>query len=387
MYDRAFNYEGEKMNIKKFSVCFALVVLTAVTSFAQRGEFIRYQSLNTGLHFKTWRFGDEGGFKSFTEFAFPFSYSVSVSPRLGVEVITSPFLSSLDPVTGDKLSHNNLSDSFVRASYIVGDHRVLLTLGVGIPTGKAKLNNDQLTVAGFAANRPLDNPVTNFGTGLNVNFAVAAAQEIGTWIVGLGVGYSLRQNYDALSSGQEVEVDPGDELNLTFGVDKEFEWGDEKAKFTSDFIYTRYTEDDLNGQPFFEAGDRFLLQAKFLLPLGKIKPLIISLANRWRLDNRSNNAALIDNGNELEFGLTAFSPLGKKHSLKYLLDVKIYSNTVDDTDGALIGGVGLGVILRFSDRVSFDPAFKFSKGRINVGSNNDIDLTGLEATGGLSIRL
>jgi hypothetical protein len=219
------------------------------------------------VHYKTWQFGDNAGLERFTQFAFPISYSLPVGERLAFDVITSPFLSRMQSIDGASLKYDNLTDTFIRSSYILGDNFALLTLGAGLPSGNTDLSEEELVLSGLSASRPLENPVTNFGTGLNLSLGVAVARELGSWILGFGAGYSLRGKYQARFIQQEYEIEPGDEFNLTLGIDRSFDMAGENAKFIADFIYSNYTEDQLEGLPFFEAGDKFLLRVQMIAPI------------------------------------------------------------------------------------------------------------------------
>ena len=371
------------MNKKIISIVILIIISISYTAFGQ-SEFIQKQRFRGGVHFKTWSFDNAANLDKFTEVAFPVVYSMPLSRRLSVVVVTSPFMSRVSPGTGQNLNFDNLSDTFVRGSYLIGEDLALLTVGVGIPTGETNLNADELAIAGLAANRPLDNPVTNFGTGLNITFGLAIAREVGSWVAGLGFGYSLRQEYDINLNNLEQKIQPGNEFNFTVGFEKEFEASEGSGKFTADFIYTNYSGDELGGLPVFEAGDKFLARAQFIIPLGIFDPVIFSATNRLRLDNTTTNATFIDNGNELELRATLFQPFSDTFSLKYIVDLTIYGNTVNQSEGTFIYGLGLGTKLKLSNRVSFDPSVIFSKGSINSGSDSEIDITGLEFSGGLS---
>jgi hypothetical protein len=88
----------------------------------------------------------------------------------------------------------------------------------------------------------------------------------------------------------------------------------------------------------------------------------------------------------MDLRATLFHPIKRTLRLKYVLDFKRYSNTVNDTEGADIFGIGGGVVYDISRSLSFDPTFIFSKGRIRVGPEADIDVTAIEMTGGFSFR-
>jgi opacity protein-like surface antigen len=57
---------------------------------------------------------------------------------------------------------------------------------------------------------------------------------------------------------------------------------------------------------------------------------------------------------------------------------------VNDSEGAVVFGIGLGLNYGFSQHVAIDPAIKFSKGKINTGPGTDVGITGLEFSGGLA---
>lgn len=344
-------------------------------------EFIRSQYFRLGFHGKYWELKDNGGSNlKFLEVALPVVYSLPLGSRLALDVVTSPFGTVLKPPVGEKLDFTSVSDTYVRGSYIIGENRALLTFGVGIPSGKAELSSEELALAGIAASRPLANPVTNFGTGLNVNIGLAIAREISSWVFGVGVGYSRRGEYTLNSQG--AKIDPGDEFNITVGVDRELG----PAKFIADVIYTNYSKDESEVLDPFEAGDKLLYTGRLILPAGFLNPLVLSASYRQRLDNKTGNTLLTENGNELELRATGVAPIGSSFGLKFIYLARIYSETEQGTDGANIQGFGGGIILKLSRHFTFDPTLIYSTGSINTGPNSELDVTGIELTGGFAFR-
>ena len=360
----------------------ALVLVVVATAFGQNARFIRSRHLQLGVGFKTWKFEGASGVTRFTQTAFPVVYRFPLSNRLGVDFVTSPFLSKAQKPAGDDVKFNNVTDTLVRASYLIGNNLALLTFGVGLPTGQTELSSDELLLSGLAANRPLDYPVSSFGTGLTLVAGLAVAQPVGSWVIGFGAGYAFRQEYDATVSGTAFTVNPGNELNLTFGLDREF--ADGRTKFSADLIYTNYSEDKSEGEAVFEAGDKFVVRGQLLFPLGLFDPVIVTALYRWRLDNRSTNAALLDNSNQFHARAVFWHPLSRSFRLKYVVDADLYSNTVVGANGATLFGFGGGLFLRLSRIVALDPTVVFRTGKINTGPGTQVDVTGLEVTGGLA---
>jgi len=360
----------------------SLILLTGVTQsvFAQ-SEFIRNHYLRLGFHAKLWEF--EGNSR-FLEVALPMIYSMQIGRRFALDVVASPFGAGVyegslrDPSNGEKII--SLSDSYVRASYIIGDNQALLTVGVGIPSGKTELNNEEFTIASIAANRALANPVSNFGTGSNVNVGLAVAREIGSWVFGFGVGFARRGEYNLNSLGGTI--DPGDEINVTIGADKDFG----SAKFTGDVIYTMYTEDESNVLSPYQAGNKLYINGRLIFTLGFLNPVILSVGNRIRADNISRSQTF-QNGNEFEARVAAVVPVGGDNfGLKFVYLMRNYGDGDQDVGGATINGFGGGLVFKISQNLTFDPTFIYSTGTFNTGPDTETDVTGYELTGGFAFR-
>lgn len=380
--------------MKKVITIFALVFASASYAQINQMEFIKYQYIRPGLHFKMWKFSEGAGLKRYMQAAAPITYSMALGPRIGIDVITSPYAAMIEQTDAAQLVNDlerrvfiyNMSDTFVRGSVLLGNDVALLTVGVGVPTGETNLSPKELAMAGLAANRPLNNPVTSFGAGPSVTLGIAAAQEFNSWVFGFGAGYALRKSYTAAFNNSNFDVKPGNEFNLTLGVEREFDMMDDRGKFVADFIYTNYGKDELNNQPYYEAGDKFLARGQAILPAGTFNPIILSITHRWRLDNNSNNATLIENGNELELKAVAYLHLSDSFSFKGIVQFQNYGNTVNEAEGASITGFGGGFRVDAGRNFTFDPSVVFLSGSINTGPNSEIDVTGIEAKGGFAFR-
>lgn len=372
----------------KCKILTMMVLVLSTSCFAQthQTEFIRNQLFQPRAHFKTWGFSDANGLERFTEMAFPVSYLMQLNSRLAFQATTAPFMSSMNYQSGEKLDFSNVTDTYVQASYVLLNNLALLTVGGVFPSGETNLDKQELRLAGIAANRPLSNPVTHFGSGTNVNVGLALARNWGQWVFGAGFGYSWKGKYDAMLDTTSTSVKPGNEMNLTVGVERSFQVKRGEVKFTADFIFTKYGEDFLNDLAVYEAGDKILVNARLSFPVAIWKPVVLSATNRWRMDNRSTNTALLDNGNEAEFRATFFQPTSDRVSLRYLVDVTIYGNTVKKSQGASILGLGAGFNWRLSRRVLLDPTLIYYRGHINAGPKQEIGITGWEASGGFSFR-
>ncbi len=379
-----------------------LIVVGVCSAQVNQMDFFRSTTLRPGFHIKFWDFEEGAPFDRYIVGSAPVTYSMALSSRLSVDFVSSYFGTALEPVTGKAFEYYNMADTYGRASLILGDNLALLTLGASIPTGETEFEGNDVALAGIAANRALNNPVSSFGSGQNFSVGLAFARPLGDWVLGFGAGYSLRGEFDVLTqagsgAASSSTFNPGEEFNLTIGAEREFDFMNNDAKFSVDVIYTNYSEDDIPddflGTPFlYESGDKIVLSGQVILPLGLFDPLILSAVNRIRLDNSidSGNAVgdalLEENGGEFEFRATGITSLGKALGLRYAYRAQIYGDNGSDSEGANIHGFGGGFIMKLSRHFTFDPMFMYYTGSVNTGKDTDISLTGMELTGGFTFR-
>ncbi len=128
---------------------------------------------------------------------------------------------------------------------------ILLGLDLNLPTGKTKLEKEELS-------RMLDPDLVsihNYGEGFNLNPTLIMAKSWKDFSVGMGIGYVLRGEYDY--SDEFRDYDPGEIFNVTGEV----------AYFISDawktvfsVEYGTISKDELDGDKYYEEGDYYLLE-------------------------------------------------------------------------------------------------------------------------------
>jgi len=209
--------------------------------------FLRDVILGSGLHYQNWR-GEEG--LEVREFSLPVAFVWPVSRRLSLDMVTGSGFATLDRGTSNRL--NGLTDTKIRASCIIGDELALVTVGVSTPTGKTVLDTLEREVSNYLAQDALGFRTPSFGQGLEMNVGLATAHKIGETVFGLGAGY-LRK--EAFTPGvEEPEYSPGDELSLTFGLDRQVMDGE--GALILDVVYTVYGEDEEEGAAVYKSVTR-----------------------------------------------------------------------------------------------------------------------------------
>jgi len=363
--------------MKKWLIAaFISVLFCCKISYAQVNYSgpVTKNTLRVGVNYKGWRFGNVDHLSHYSQLNLPVSLMYHYDERLSFFVLGSLYRSTLSTNFVDG-SFVNISDLNARASCILGENAAIMTVGVGLPTGKSKFNSAEYEHTGFAANHPLDYPITLFGSGFNANASIAYAKEFNNWIIGAGAGYYLRTAYQIDSLGTEVK--PGNEYNLALGIDRNFEFRSRKAQFTADFVYTNYLWDYLNERAIYEAGDKFVIQTRVLIANNLFNPIIWFTRSRFRLDDTDRNSALIDNGNEYETGLLFYQTLRDGYQLKYLLNTAYYNNTTDGADRAIIAELGVGMMMKLSSTQAIDPTIKLLFGKLDTNDKSHINLAGI----------
>jgi len=340
-----------------------------------RSRLFRDVILGSGLHFQRWS-GEED--LEVREFSLPLVFVWPVSRRLSLDVVTGSGLATLE--RGTSTSLKGLTDTKIRGSCILGDEVALLTAGVSTPTGKTRLDSLEQDVSNYLAQDALGFRTPSFGQGLDLNFGLAVAHRLGGTVFGLGVGY-LRKGGFTPQFG-DPEYQPGSELNLTFGLDRQVMDGD--GQLTLDVVYTQYGEDEQGGKPAFQSGDKVLAQA-----LGRFRGAGLNwrvhLIERFKAESTSyeeEEPEEFSNGNEFEAGLAAMTGGSGRLSLGGAADLKLYGDNDFDQGEAAIWSAGPGIRLRLSSRSFIDLSARYARGEIDAA-----EVSGIDIRGGIWIRL
>jgi hypothetical protein len=354
-----------------------LAVLAAAGETAAqeaRDRLFRDAVLGSGAYYQTWSHDEKA---DVSELSIPLIVIWPVSKKLSLDAVSGSGFASL---ADDGGSLNGLIDTKVRASYILGDERALLTLGVNTPTGKTGLTGEQRAVSSSLAQGALNFRTANFGQGLDINVGLAVAGKVGELVVGAGAGYLLKGEFTPRDQG--VEYKPGSELSLTVGLDRKVMDGD--GVLTLDAVYTLYGDDEQEGEATFTSGNKLVLQG-----MGSFKMGGMNLRAHFTERLRGNStryvnglASAFGNGNQLETGLQVMSGGRGKVELRVQADLKAYSANDFGKGKASLFSAGPGLRLRLGPGRSIDINVKYGTGKLD-----DESVSGIEAGGGIWFRL
>lgn len=358
-------------------------VLTALLLLAVCGEteaqkkrdrLMRDAVLGSGAYYQAWSRDAQA---DVSELSIPLIVIWPVSKKLSLDAVSGSGFASL---ADDGGSLSGLTDTKVRASYILGNEKGLLTLGVNTPTGKTGLTGEQRAVSSSLAQGALNFRTANFGQGMDVNVGLAVAGKVGGVVVGLGAGYLLKGEFTPRDQGPAYK--PGSELSLTVGMDRKVMDGD--GVLTLDAIYTLYGDDEQDGEVAFTSGNKLVVQGMGNFKMGGMS-LRVNFTERLRGNSTryvNGLASAFGNGSQMEAGLQLMSGGQGKLALRGQADLKAYSANDFGKGKASLLSAGPGLRLRLGPGRFIDINVKYGTGKLD-----DETVSGIEAGGGIWFRL
>ena len=196
------------------------------------------------------------------EFSVPLFVVVPVTPALTFDLGTAYASSHVEQTSFGKTTTSSITgitDTQIRANYVLGNDFVVLTAGVNLPTGQSRVTIGQLPAASLIGSDFLAFPISNMGTGFGETGGIAVARPLGDWNVGGGFSMRRTEQYDPFDvGGTTLRYQPGNEYRARVGADH----GVGTGRVTVGFTYSTFGDDELAGSVY-NTGNRYITQATF----------------------------------------------------------------------------------------------------------------------------
>jgi hypothetical protein len=298
-----------------------------------------------------------------------------------------------------KGSVSTQSDTSLSLAYNLkqSDFPVRFNLDFNLPTGKATLAGDQ-------KNAIMDGSLvqqTRFGEGFNIAPGVSVSHAFGSKdVVGLGVSYILKGQFDPNSDVVNDEIKPGNETVATL----QYQHIDSNWLASGGLIYTGYGTTQRGGQDYYRSGDR--LDANLTAAFVPFDGHRVQLSGRYFTQTPNTVANFLSgdlvkesansNGNGTSLGLdwsiaTDPQQKGRVHALVDYLNVQ--ANSYDRINDLYNAGrdkvsVGVGYDYSFSPTTSASVQAKYFQvvDKATPITQQDIRSNGLNVYGSISIN-
>ena len=250
--------------ILKYLWVFLIILTTHEMAFAQSESDPLLRSvppirISTGALFQNANLGNQ----SVHELSFPIDVQLQVLPSLGARMGVSQATAG-----GDNLENvSGTTDVLLALDYLVhlNDGRLVLNLGVNIPTGKSHLSDSAYETASLLALSQYNFQVPHFGQGASAAPGIAYVKKITkSFVVSLGATFRIRDTFEPIE-GLSDRYNWGNEFILTLGGEGQY------GKFlllSADLSYAFFGNDMIGDAVVYEAGGRLMAQLQLNTVLG-----------------------------------------------------------------------------------------------------------------------
>jgi len=332
----------------------------------------------TGLGYQQWKV--QPNYEPMTQLSMPFKLVFPMGQRMMVNIANTPAVSWW---TEDRRI-TGLSDTWIQANYEIKRDRLVLNAGIGLPTGKTKLDTNQYDFSKAILRRNIFKyTLPLYGQGLNLKMGLMSAIPVGkNVVIGFGAQYITHSAYQPVIydytyvglNGQnedghfDADYKVGDEFTAQFGVDF---MPVEKLRIAVDALYTYYWRDLLNDKEVYGAGGKFSMNLDAMYRFGLERYVWTHMVYRQHGKNELLQGVSLQpevvnsNGSQFEMDVEANVMSDEFNGIHFLTSFRYYGKA--KTDNALtqqVLGLGVGSRLKTSDRMMFKIRFKYLFGSI-----------------------
>lgn len=368
--------------IKRFYI--SILVLFVCITFIGESAFSQVISTESSKtvnayfmpHFQNWEMKSNENTESINQFSMPLFVNLRPTDNLRLWFVDAFSTASLDKGDGEKTSLAGISDAKVKASYSMFGNKFLVSLGANLPTGKEKLNKDEIDVANILYNEILGFRVNKLGSGLDVNAGIAYATNFGTWGASIASSYLKKGSYENVEDSNS-KYKPGDEISVIGAIDMVTD----TAMLNGNLAYIHYGNDQFDEESQFKEGDEIRIKATAIY---RLNPLIVALsvADIIRMKNKildENNELVAEDsnshGNRLDANILFQYLINRNLSITPSTGITFVADNGYGENGSFIWNLGGSIQYSLNKNANFNISIKSLMGNMKSG---DVDLSGFE---------
>lgn len=338
---------------------FCMLFFLATLSFAQSrtSHLIKRAAFETGVVFQRW---SSGSAQTLDEIVVPLLVHYSFSERFSVSVLNTPTRANLR--NGNVSSRlTAFTDTRISTAWILGEERALLNFGVSAPSGRTALKPAEILVAQQITSHALAMATSYFGGGVELSANLAAATEMGAWVLGGSVGGIYKGRFTPTAGAAKYL--PGPEISVTLGFDRPL---GEQHRLFGDVGYTWYAADKLAGVKIFQADGKINFSLGAVLASEKWRAALLA-ENRLKRQSPfalTNNFA-ISYGNEFNFAAEVARAINPESAWLAAMNLRLHSKNNIGANEATVFNLGPGWRGKLLPALQIETAVHFAIGKLN----------------------
>lgn len=377
----------------RFRKLFFIIILVIISSHVGAQEEIlpihRRGFISAGVNAQIWRVQYRA---LINQISFPLTVYMLINDRFNISVSNTPAHSWRDE-TG---RITDFSDTWVQGNYVFWDDKAMINLGIGMPTGKTRLDSVEFAITEMLSRNIFSFQLPVYGQGLCGvgSFGIAYPVKEGL-VIGASAQYLYRRVYHPVqySYGESVgldklydkEYDPGDEVSGSLGFDIRLT---ENMKIMFDGIYTYYWSDYLDGDLVYRAGSKITMNLGYFYRYNS-SYFWTHITFRYREKNSLYQGLIVDETRynsryQLDLDMI-YKFLSFPNGEVFGLGIgRFYEPLESDKGLDIIGGIGMRVDYKIFSRGMLNFQLKFFSGGLKLPLNREI--IGIEASIGTVIE-
>lgn len=339
------------------SFCILLSLTTLSLAQSQPSHFIKRAAFETGLVFQSW---SSGSAQTLDEIVVPLLLHYPFSERFSISVLNTPTRASLR--NGNVSSRlTAFTDTRISTAVILGEERVLLNFGASAPSGRTALKPNEILAAQQITSHALAMPTSYFGGGVELSASLAAATEVGAWVLGGSFGGIYKGSFTPTLGATKYL--PGPEISASLGFDRPL---GEQHRLFGDLGYTWYAADKLAGVKVFQADGKINFSLGGVFTAEKWR---ISLLAENRLKRQSpfalNNSFSVSYGNEFNFATELAREINHEAAWLASTDLRLHSKNNNGANDAIVFSIGPGWRGMLLPALQMEAATHFAIGKLD----------------------
>lgn len=189
--------------------------------------------IRTSVIYQSWKLDKIDS--TINETSIPIEIIVPIRENINLQIYNSPAFSSFG-----KYELSGISDTWIKGVYSFYNKKMMVSCGIGLPTGKAELNGNNAEMASVLSQNIFKFRMPVLGQGLSGSIGYGVAHALSQKVaIGVGFNYIFQGEYKFL----DYNFNPGNQFGMNFGLDYSIT---PTLKVSFDVLSNFYSADKIN---------------------------------------------------------------------------------------------------------------------------------------------